>query len=159
MKYIALLSVLAFTLIACSGTKNTTKNNTEMDKATVSDNTKMEHADGTPERAHDGTTVPGNTTGGIAGQTNGSTGAMNNLQAVGGAKSHSFDYEQMYTDLEMTDEQIRSFRSAMEDFQEKQVNMPNGEMLGSIESERTRQLKDILSSEQFKKYSQWQADN
>ncbi|HZJ18851.1 MAG TPA: hypothetical protein VFD35_00675 [Pricia sp.] len=69
------------------------------------------------------------------------------------------DYDQMYADLEMRDDQIRAFKSAMDKFQQERVSKPNGEMMGSVEDERTRQLESILSEVQFQKYQKWQADN
>lgn len=150
-KYIAIATVLTVTLAACTGTKNTTSNNengptaVQQESSTPSSNKNM--------------TASENASGGILDQTNGSSGAMNNVQTFGENNTSSFDYDEMYSELEMTDDQISSFRAAMKDFQNKQVNTANGEMMGSIESERTRQLENILSEVQMVKYEKWQADN
>ncbi|MEP2237841.1 MAG: hypothetical protein ABJI22_05740 [Maribacter sp.] len=69
------------------------------------------------------------------------------------------EYATMFAKLEMSKEQISTFTSEMNRFKNKQANTASGEMLGSIESERTRQLEDILSSSQYAKYEQWLAEN
>ena len=68
-------------------------------------------------------------------------------------------YATMFTKLEMSKEQISTFTSEMNRFKNKQANTASGEMLGSIESEQTRQMESILSSAQYAKYEQWLAKN
>ena len=68
-------------------------------------------------------------------------------------------YATMFIKLEMSKEQIRAFTSEMNRFKNKQANTASGEMLGSIESEQTRQMESILSSAQYAKYEQWLAEN
>lgn len=87
---------------------------------------------------------------------NGSTGAMNNLQANKNLDNSNYNDENMFVKLEMTEEQIDRFQSAMTDFSEKKRNTPSGEIMGSVESERKRQLQRILSVRQFKIYEEWE---
>lgn len=91
---------------------------------------------------------------------NGSTGANANLftDRTGSATSN-VDYAQMYTDLGMTDDQIRNFKMKMEKFQNVQDNSANGEMMGTLSAERDRQLENILTPEQFEKYQDWKENN
>ena len=84
---------------------------------------------------------------------NRSSGAMNDVEAKTTTYDNSgYDYDQMFGALKMTDEQIRQFRMGMEKFQSRRVSTPNGEMLGTIESERDRQLENILTEEQLTIY-------
>ena len=84
---------------------------------------------------------------------------MNNVMAKGSTTTIRDEYADMFTKLEMSNEQISTFTAAMNRFKTKQANTPSGEMLGSIESERTRQLEEILSSGQYAKYEEWLANN
>ncbi|MDO6820894.1 hypothetical protein [Zobellia sp. 1_MG-2023] len=98
--------------------------------------------------------------GGAVAKANGATGAMNNLQA--NAQHNQIitsGDSQLFSHLDMTEEQINSYKSAIENFESQKRNMPNGEMLGSFESERSRQMKNILSDEQFIRYEKWVAEN
>lgn len=69
------------------------------------------------------------------------------------------DSSRMYTQLKMTDEQIRNFENSIKDFETRQKNMANGEMLGTVDNERERILKEILSSNQFSSYQTWKKNN
>jgi len=158
-KHIVIAAVLTFSLAACTGTKRTASTDANQDTTMASENTESQQVADTEAASDTSVAMTEKTSGGIAGQANGSSGAMNNVQATGGSTDTSFDYDDMFTELEMTDEQINSFRSGMEDFQTKQQNTANGEMMGSIESERTRQLENILSEDQLAKYQKWEADN
>lgn len=156
-KIISIMAVSAFLLASCGSSKNVendTKIYSASERAMRDKKPEKEEQDMSMESTNSKTN-----TGGVVAQTNGSTGAMNNVQANSAVINSGMDYEQMYTDLEMDDDQIKTFKSAMDDFQKKRVNMPNGEMLGSMESERTRQLELILSEEQLAKYKNWQVDN
>ncbi|MEO9891041.1 hypothetical protein [Aurantibacter sp.] len=64
--------------------------------------------------------------------------------------------EKLFADLNMTDNQILMFRKGMKEFKQLQVSTPNGEMMGSLEDEQGRQLKSILSEEQFEIYQKLQ---
>ncbi|MBU2905937.1 hypothetical protein KO529_14150 [Arenibacter algicola] len=93
--------------------------------------------------------------------TNGNTGGNANI--IGDKTDLSapmtFDNNKLYQDIMMSKDQIREFETAMERFKEKQRNSPNGEMMGTIPSERDRQLGRILSSDQLKKYEIWKSNN
>ncbi|HDZ04933.1 hypothetical protein LCGC14_0299310 [marine sediment metagenome] len=150
-----ILATLALTVVlaSCSGTKKTTSNNTK-DNTVVSVEKENTQNSETTSQVPETSTLPN-----IAVQASGSTGAMSNSMAKLKGKSIDKEANQMYTALEMSEEQITTYNSAMNQFKTRQANMPSGEMLGSIESERTRQLESILSSAQFAKYEKWQADN
>ncbi len=158
-KHILIAAVLTFSLAACTSTKRTASTDSNQDTTMASENKESQQDANTEAATDTSVAMTENASGGIAGQSNGSSGSMNNVQATGGSTETSFDYDDMFTELEMTDEQINSFRSGMEDFQTKQQSTVNGEMMGSIESERTRQLENILSEDQFTKYQKWEVDN
>lgn len=92
--------------------------------------------------------------------TNGSTGGNANLYTNGtNAVASDIDYSEMYTAIEMTDNQIRDFETEMENFKNMQKNTANGEMMGTLSTERDRQLESILTSEQLEKYQDWKDAN
>lgn len=62
------------------------------------------------------------------------------------------DNSEMYSKLKMTDGQVQDFENGLEDFDNRQKNMANGEMLGTTASEKERLLEDILSPEQYATY-------
>ena len=157
-KNLSIVAVLVFVLASCGSAKNV-ENNTKIYSASERTSQNNKAAEETPDQMTMNKNMPMNANGGVVGQTSGSTGAMNNVQANSTMNSSGTDYDQMYADLDMSDEQISTFRSAMEDFQTKRINMPNGEMLGSLESERERQLERILTTKQLNKYREWQANN
>ena len=154
---ISIITVSAFLLTSCGSSKNV-ENDTKIYSASERATRDKKPDNDSSDMSMESTNSKTNTTG-TAAQTNGSTGAMNNVQTNRTVKNSGVDYNQMYMDLEMDDDQIRTFKSGMDDFQKKRVNMPNGEMLGTMESERTRQLELILSEEQLAKYKDWQVDN
>ncbi|MEP2280326.1 hypothetical protein [Maribacter sp.] len=90
---------------------------------------------------------------------NESTNTLSNTAIQNTSEKLNDEYATMFAKLEMSKEQISTFTSEMNRFKNKQANTASGEMLGSIESERTRQLEDILSSSQYAKYEQWLAEN
>ena len=152
---IVLTAALTLIFASCSSTKKTSTNNTETTTEQVSavQNTTTSSSE---MDAKDSSVISQQN---MAAQANGSTGAMNNLMAQGSSKTIASEYAEMFSKLEMSDEQISTFTSAMNRFKTKQANMPSGEMLGSIENERTRQLEEILSSGQYAKYEEWLANN
>jgi len=91
--------------------------------------------------------------------TNGSTDTTENAGIQNTSKNLDDAYATMFTKLEMSKDQISTFTSEMNRFKNKQANTASGEMLGSIESEQTRQMESILSSAQYAKYEQWLAKN
>ncbi|MDF4203877.1 hypothetical protein PXD56_12965 [Maribacter sp. SA7] len=90
---------------------------------------------------------------------NESTNTISTTGIQNTSKKLNDEYATMFAKLEMSKEQISTFTSEMNRFKNKQANTASGEMLGSIESERTRQLENILSSSQYAKYEQWLAEN
>lgn len=91
--------------------------------------------------------------------TNGLTDTTENAGYQNTSKNSDDAYATMFTKLEMSKDQISTFTSEMNRFKNKQANTASGEMLGSIESEQTRQMESILSSAQYAKYEQWLAEN
>ena len=159
IKQLILASMATFTLVACSGTKKTTEKNNDSDNEMVSTDVKMQEEPKSTNEPKNNSTSSGQVVVGTAAQANGSTGAMNNTLANISPNNSTDDYNSMFTALNMTDEQINTFNTAMDRFKKKQKNTASGEMLGSIESERTRQLENILSSEQFAKYKKLEMGN
>ena len=159
IKQLILASMATFTLVACSGTKKTTEKNNDSDNEMVSTDVKMQEEPKSTNEPKNNSNSSGQIVVGTAAQANGSTGAMNNTLANISPNNSTDDYNSMFTALNMTDEQINTFNTAMNRFKKKQKNTASGEMLGSIESERTRQLENILSSEQFAKYEKLEMGN
>tara|TARA_R110002020_G_scaffold91560_2_gene222349 strand:- start:95361 stop:95873 length:513 start_codon:yes stop_codon:yes gene_type:complete len=94
-----------------------------------------------------------------AAQYNGSTGANSVIQATGQASASSTDYSAMYAAIGMTEQQVAQLEAGMKRFMKTSTTTANGEMMGSVESERERQLKSILTDQQYKKYGDWKAEN
>ncbi len=140
---VALTAILS----ACSSIKKTTSNNTETTTAQIETNAKSTERSGAESAMYQKSTAE---------HINASTDGMNNAATK---NSLATEYSKMFTALEMSENQISIFKSSMERFKIKQANMASGEMLGSIESERTRQMESILSSAQYAKYEQWLADH
>lgn len=69
------------------------------------------------------------------------------------------DNSQMYTELNMTDIQIQNFENSVKDFKTRQKNMANGEMLGTVASEKDRILMEILFPEQYGAYQDLKKNN
>jgi hypothetical protein len=90
-----------------------------------------------------------------AAQYNGSTGGNDVILATEESDREPTDYTEMYTATGMTQDQIMELETAMKRFMKSATTRPNGEMMGTLESERERQLKTILSPQQFKKYAEW----
>ncbi|MUH38322.1 hypothetical protein D9O36_20935 [Zobellia amurskyensis] len=164
IKNILSIAVLAIFLTSCKSTKKSTNINENNNDISAQQKTST-ILTSKENSSVDSEEVPG----GVAAQVNGSTGAMNNVQASTGngnvtnslrtnSSSSSMD-NQMFTDLGMTDEQISAYKTAIEKFNSKKRNMANGDMLGSVESERSRQMKAILSDDQFTKFQNWEAKN
>jgi len=153
----SILTTLALTVIlaSCSSTKKATSSSSEV---TTEQTSTSENATATEANTNT-TTSSTMAQGNIAAQANGSTGAMNNVMAHSNTNSTSNEYADMFTKLEMSEEQISTFTAAMSRFKTQQSTTASGEMLGSVESERTRQLESILSSGQYAKYEEWLSNN
>lgn len=88
---------------------------------------------------------------------NGTTGGNANIYAgVSETGYDSNDYDEIYESLNMTSDQIRTFEIAMKEFREKKRNSANGEMMGTLENEKERQLKNILTEDQLTLYENYQ---
>ena len=151
-----IIVTLALTVIltSCSSTKKTTSNNTKAVTARMNTAQNETNTKSTETTASETAMNQKNSTE----QVNESTGAMNNVATENSSNSLGAEYSDMFTALDMSENQISIFKSSMERFKTKQANMASGEMLGSIESERTRLMESILSSAQYAKYEQWLAD-
>ncbi|WP_157486603.1 hypothetical protein [Maribacter forsetii] len=149
---IVVILALTAILTSCSSTKNTTSVTNE----TSTDLTETTSGKTSGSTESNSTTMTQNN---IASQVNGSTGAMSNTGVQNTSQSIKSKNATMFSKLEMSDDQISTYNAAMSRFKNKQANTASGEMLGSIESERTRQLENILSSSQYAKYEQWLIDN
>lgn len=91
---------------------------------------------------------------------NGSTGSNVNVnsESLEVPITGKEDYSKMYAQLKMTDDQIRQYENAIEEFERIQRKTPNGQMMGTVAGERQKQLKEILTSDQYRLYEQWKKD-
>ncbi len=91
---------------------------------------------------------------------NGTTGANSNIQEDAMVEGEGVqDFDAMYTHLEMTDEQIDQFTSAMQQYSNEMNSNSAGGEEGGIMEEQDRILEDILSEEQLAKYEDWKQNN
>lgn len=179
--YVILITLtMGLALVSCKDTK-TDNSNAERPKGNIKEVTEdarshwqnegtdqyIEHSNGSTGAADNTGSTSQNTAKGpdkeinqfgTVAQTSGSTGASNNLQ-MSNAASSSTDFEKLFSHLEMTEGQVNRFRKAMKDFQKKHKSNPNDEMMGSIEDQQDRQLKVILTQEQYGKYKAWKKSN
>lgn len=152
--------------VAC-GAKKSTQSNMEKDQqemsAKATDETQGETAMNDSADKMDGMDESGNSA-----QMNDDTtesgddanaSADGTTEATSAPSSAGMDYLKMYSELEMTDSQIQDFETGLRNFYTQQKNIPSGEMMGSLSDERERQLKDILSEDQYSTYESWKMDN
>lgn len=94
---------------------------------------------------------------GPAAQTGGSTGASNNLKmGVENQETESTaNLDAMFSQLEMTDEQIQKFRTSMGNEKLNTLQNTSGELPGNLYENMESELKSILDQEQFQKYQNW----
>ncbi len=92
--------------------------------------------------------------------TNGATGGNVNMnyQTTQGSSEDWANLTQLYTDLEMSSQQIDQFQNAMHKYQKRLGGSSSNKVTRSLGAERTKQLKDILSDEQFKKFQSIRSD-
>ncbi len=92
-------------------------------------------------------------------QYNGSTGANSSSRDLDMSAAPDTDYEHMFTYLEMTDDQIQQFNSAMETYSNNTNSGANSGMDDSIEEKQDDVLSVILTSNQQELYETWKRDN
>ncbi|WP_209403423.1 hypothetical protein [Pseudozobellia sp. WGM2] len=158
-KHLILLSACSIiSLTACNSTKNMSSQSDAENKAETSMTQASEQAQETEttmnEETEDSSEMSSNTN--AMQMSNGSTGGNANVNMGTSTVANSTaDYSDLYQNINMTDGQIRDFESAMGDFVKKQKTSANGEMMGTLEDERDRQLENILSDEQYSTYETW----
>ncbi|WP_405384153.1 hypothetical protein [Maribacter sp. LLG6340-A2] len=152
MRQILYAIVVTFCLTSCSSSKQISVDNTGSSTGKVTNNTTQSETPEPSTTGENSTNTPSHLNVSAAAQANGSTGAMNNQMAKSNAKDGIANDQSMFTTLNMTNDQIKSYNAAMKRFKEQQKNRASGEIMGSIESERSRQLKDILTQEQYEMY-------
>lgn len=92
-------------------------------------------------------------------QYNGTTGSNSGSRDTEMNAASDTDYESMFSFLEMTDDQIQQFTSAMEAYS-KDANMDaSNRMDNTIEEKQDDVLSVILSQVQMEKYEAWKRDN
>lgn len=172
MKKYMLLMIMALAMTACKGTKtapSANKENNTQSMVNKDDNVKEKDTERSNSEAttnndsrsqkSDSTGTMANIAGpgGIVSQTNGSTGAMGNarMSTTTSPTIPDMDLEKMYKNLQMTEGQIQTFETSIQKFNESVKYHPNGEMLGTMGDEQERQLKEILSEDQWNKYQVW----
>lgn len=158
---------LIMSCVAC-GAKKSTQSTMEDNQQEMAANNPDMGQDGTSmedgsmeDTAMDDSTMDGNDMNdseeGMQADGDGMTG--DGTEATIAPSNKNIDYLDMYSKLEMTDLQIQQFEGALTEFHTRQRNTPSGEMLGSLSDERDRQLKEILSDEQFTAYESWKNSN
>ncbi len=89
-------------------------------------------------------------------QYNGSTGANTNSREMDMSAAPDTDYDAMFSYLEMTDDQIQQFNSAMETYRN---NSGGNSMDDSIDEKQDDVLSVILTPKQQELYATWKRDN
>jgi hypothetical protein len=94
---------------------------------------------------------------GPAAQTGGSTGASNILKmgTEDPETGTAINLEAIYSELEMTDEQIQKFSTSMGNEQLNTLQNASGELPGNLYENMESELESILDKEQFQKYQEW----
>lgn len=148
-------------LLACKGTKevssasktNSSVSSVSNENGKDDETSQSQMADSNGNESEKNDTDPA----GVVSQINGSTGAMDNARVSPDISSddESDDLMEIYQNLQMTDEQINSYEKSMRDFKEAVKRDAHGEMRGTIGNERERQLKKILTEDQWNKYGEW----
>ncbi|WP_089262635.1 hypothetical protein [Maribacter sedimenticola] len=150
------ISTIAVTLImaSCSSSKQTVATDPGSSTSTteVTTNTAKTQAPEVPTDMENTDNTPGHLNVSPAAQANGSTGAMNNQLAKSSSTESLENDKTLFATLGMTKDQINTYNAAMDRFKKQQKNMASGEMMGSIDSERKRQLEEILTTEQYDMY-------
>lgn len=128
MKKYMLLMIMALVMAACKGTKTVASANKENNARSMVNSDEIE-----------------------------ASGAMDNapMSTTTSSALVDTDLKKMYKNLQMTAEQIQTFEKSIRDFKESVKYHPNGEMLGTVGDEQERQLKEILSEDQWNKYQVW----
>lgn len=92
---------------------------------------------------------------------NGVTGGNANIkyQTTVGSSGDWADPTQLYSDLEMTSRQIDEFQNAMHAYQKTLGGSNLDKSAGSIDVERAKHLKNILSDDQFEKFESINSNN
>ena len=147
---------LTILMVSCNATKNTTSRTDE--KTTSMDKEQKEEVNVT-ETAKE--SIESEDKDDNAKMNNGTIANSDETMAskTATAFSSDSDYSQMYTTLGMNEDQIQSFENALDDFKQRQRSTPSGEMLGTVEAEEGRQLKQILTSNQYDSYERWKSEN
>jgi hypothetical protein len=94
---------------------------------------------------------------GPAARTGGTTGASNNLKMGTENKETAIEVnlEDLYDRLEMTDEQIEKFRTAMGNDQLNRLKNTSGELPGNLYENMESVLEPLLDQAQFEEYREW----
>ncbi len=159
IKFIAGISLL---LCVSCGAKRSTQSKMDKNKQEMAAKSTNEKQAGITENDAAQNTDEMDSSTNVVQMTNGSGGGNSNVimnDATSAPVTERTDNSQMYTELQMTDDQIQSFENAMRDFTTQQQNTASGEMMGTLSDEKDRQLERILSEEQYADYESWRKDN
>ncbi|GGW45405.1 hypothetical protein [Arenibacter certesii] len=159
-KYVLVLGI-SFALMAQIGCKSSKATQNAQKKESMNMATTKGSQAAQSSKASEKEVVEEDNTTNLVQGYNGSTGSNVNVNSASLEVpiTTKEDFAKMYTELNMTDNQIKRLESAIKEFEDKQRNAPNGKMMGTISSERERQLKQILSDEQYSSYEQWKKNN
>ncbi len=147
--------------VAC-GAKKSTQSNMENDQQEMSANTTDEAQGETAMNESSDRATESADSAPMNDNTMGADTEANETSTTGATSapsSSNMNYLEMYSELEMTDDQIQEFETGLRNFYTQQNNTPSGEMMGTLSDERDRQLKDILSEEQYSAYETWKNSN
>lgn len=148
-------------LLACKSTKEASssgKNSDSVSSISEENGKEAERSTSqTAESSDNGSDKNDTDSAGIVSQINGSTGAMDNARVSPDVASddEATDLSEIYKNLQMTEDQIKNYEKSMKDFKEAVKNDAHGEMRGTVGNEQERQLKKILTEDQWNKYQQW----
>lgn len=152
MKQILCTMLVTLFLTSCSSSKKLVTTDKDSSTHEVTNNTHRAEVTESTTATNNLSDTPSHLNVGAAAQVNGATGAMNNQLAKSSATKKFNDDSTLFNALGMTNEQMNAFKAAMNRFKKQQKTTASGEMMGSVESERNRQLKDILTADQYHKY-------
>jgi len=152
MKYTRLFSGLICTFLVVGSCGTTQVTTSQLDGETLAKSSKT----GQNQVSMDEPPAHPNTTTHLDSNKDAVGANSNEPMEVGGESlSYSNDFSEVYTEANMTADQIESFESALEEFEKRKRTNANGEMFGTTKDEAKRQLREILSDDQYSAYESW----
>ena len=154
-KSIKILGAFSFLLcFACGANKNTQSKMEEAQQEATAERTYNGDTETSPEGNSIEKDAATETTDAMADMKDNNASNTENVPVASlpSDTTDSMESSKMYSQLKMTDLQIKNLENRIQEFKVRQKNTANGEMLGTVDSEKGRILKEILSPEQYKAY-------